>query len=250
VFGQWNARLDLRFLMDHSRILIVDLAKGRLGEDKAALVGKLMMMKLVLTGFSRVDQPEAQRPDFAIIADEMQTVCSPVLVQGLSELRKFHTPLTLAHQFCGQLSKDVLDALRGNFGTLICFAIGAEDAAELENEFLPEFTRRDLINLGRGQAYVRLACEGQTRGPFSVLTHPYPAPRPDEQRREAILRSSRQRHGLPREVVERWIEGWYAQQNPPLPAKGKKAVRRKGGRRVPAQQSRTFSTPKEVERVG
>lgn len=86
VFGQWNSKLDLRALMDQSHILIVDLAKGRLGEDKATLLGKLVMMKLVLTAFSRVDVSEDQRVDFAIIADEVQTVCSPVLAQALSEL--------------------------------------------------------------------------------------------------------------------------------------------------------------------
>ena len=214
------------------------------------MVGKLLMMKLVLTGYSRVDMPEEERVDFAIIADEMQTICSPVQAQALSELRKFRTPLTVAHQYCGQISKDVLDALRANFGTLICFQIGADDAEALENEFAPEFTRRDLIGLGRGQAYIRLAHEGQTTRPFWIRTHPYPAPAPDESRREAILAWSRQRFGCPREVVERWIEGWYAQQATPLPATERKAVRRNGGRRVPVLQSRTFSAPEEVERVG
>jgi hypothetical protein len=186
----------------------------------------MVMMKLVLTAFSRVDIPEEERVDFAIIADEMQTVCSPVMAQGLSEVRKFRTPLTLAHQFCGQVPTEVLAALRGNFGTLICFGIGAQDAELLEEEFAPEFTRRDLINLGRGQAYVRVACDGLTSRPFSVLTQPYPAPPPDEERREAILRASRQRFGQPRAVVERWIEQWYAAQEKPPPAKEQKPARR------------------------
>jgi hypothetical protein len=235
VFGQWNSRLDVRWLMDHRRILIVDLAKGRLGEDKATLVGKMVMMKLVLAAFSRVDTPEEQRTDFAIIADEMQTVCSPVMTQGLSELRKFHTPLTLAHQYCGQVPTEVLEALRGNVGTLICFQIGAQDAETLEAEFAPEFTRRDLINLKRGQAYVRLACDGQTTRPFSALTQPYPAPAPDEQRREAILQASRQRFGRPREVVERWIEQWYAEQEkaPPAPTRRVTTRQARPGARTP-----------------
>ena len=216
VFGQWNSPLDLRFLMDHSGILIVDLAKGRLGEDKATLVGKLLMMKLVLTGYSRVDTPEEQRTDFSIIADEMQTICSPVMAQALSELRKFRLPLTLSHQYTGQISQEVLAALQGNFGTLVCFTLGVDDAALLESEFTPEFNRKDLINLGRGHAYIRLACEGQTRGPFNILTHPFPSSAPNEQRREAILYTSRQRFGRPREVVERWIESWYAAQETPV----------------------------------
>ena len=233
VFGQWNAKLDLRRVMDRSGILIVDLAKGRLGEDKATLVGKLVMMKLVLTAYARVDVPEEQRVDFSIIADEMQTVCSPVLAQALSELRKFHTPLTLAHQYLGQLSQEVRDAVRGNAGTLICFTVGAEDAAELEAEFSPEFTRHDLINLGRGQAYVRVACEGQMSRPFSALTQPYPAPAPDERRREAIMQASRQRFGRPRAVVDHWIDRWYtAQETPVLASSSPRSRRRSPARSV------------------
>jgi hypothetical protein len=158
----------------------------------------------------------------------------------LSELRKFHTPLTLAHQFCGQVAKEVLEALRGNFGTLICFQIGAQDAETLESEFTPECTRRDLINLNRGQAYVRLACEGQTTRPFNALTYPHPAPPPHEQRREAILRASRQRYGRPREVVERWIEDWYAQQEAPPPP------RRKARRHASARAGTTLPDPEIV----
>jgi hypothetical protein len=236
VFGQWKAKLDLRWMMDPRRILIVDLAKGRLGEDKAMLVGKLLMMKLGLTAFSRVDLPEEARVDFAIIADEMPTVCSPVLAQALSELRKFHTLLTLAHQFLGQLPTEVREALRGNVVTRICFTVGAEDAAELEAEFSPEFTRRDLINLGRGQAYVRVACEGQMSRLFSALTQPYPAPASDERRREAILQASRERYGRPRAVVERWIEQWYAQQETQAPAK---YTHTPGRRRSPANAQAT-----------
>jgi hypothetical protein len=227
VFGQWNSTLDLRFFMDRSRILIIDLAKGRLGEDKATLVGKLLMMKLVLTGYSRVDTPEEQRIPFSIIADEMQTICSPVMAQALSELRKFSLSQIYVHQYAGQISQEVLDALRANYGTLICFSIGAEDAAMLESEFAPEFDRHDLINLGRGQAYIRLACEGQTSRPFFTVTHPFPSPPPNEHRRAAILRSSRERFGRPREVVERWIEDWYAAQETPVGAPSPPRSRRR-----------------------
>lgn len=134
----------------------------------------------------------------------------------------------------GQLPTEVRQAVRGNVGTLICFAIGAEDAAELEAEFSPEFSRRDLVNLGRGQACVRVACDGQTSRPFSALTQPYPAPAPDERRREAILRASRERYGRPREVVERWIEHWYAEQDKPPPAREKKPARRKAASAGPS----------------
>ena len=217
VFGQWKTKLDLRWVMDHQRILIVDLAKGRLGEDKAALLGKLVVMKLVLAAFSRIDTPEEKRPDFPIFIDEVQTCASPVLSRALSELRKFRTPLLGAHQYLRALPSEVLAAVKGNVGTLIVFRIGADDAEELENEFLPEFTRRDLVNIGDYQAYVRLAVDGQTSRPFSARTRPWPA-RADEARRNAILHASRQRWGRPREVVDRWIDGWYAEQEKPVRA--------------------------------
>jgi uncharacterized protein DUF87 len=211
IFGQWNSKLDLRWLMDYSRILIVDLSKGRLGEDKATLLGKLLVMKVVLAAFSRVDIPEAQRLDFPIYIDEVQTCASPVLAKALSELRKFHTPLTVANQYSAALPDEVREALKGNVGTMIVFRIGIDDAQALETEFLPEFTRADLVNIGDFQAYVRLAVDGQTSRPFSARMQPWPA-QAHEEHRDAILRTSRERFGRPRAVVERWIEGWYAQQ--------------------------------------
>jgi hypothetical protein len=110
IFGQWNSKLDLRWLMDYSRILIVDLSKGRLGEDKATLLGKLLVMKVVLAAFSRVDIPEAQRLDFPIYIDEVQTCASPVLAKALSELRKFQTPPDLVVKF---QPVDIVDVILG-----------------------------------------------------------------------------------------------------------------------------------------
>jgi hypothetical protein len=235
VFGQWQSKLDVRYLMDHSRILIADLSKGSLGEDKAALLGKLLVMKLVLSAFSRISVPEAQRPDFPIVLDEVQTVTSPVLATALSELRKFHTPLVLANQYVGQLPADVREAVLGNVGTIILFRIGADDAGVLEKEFLPEFNRYDLVNIGDYQAYIRLAVDGQTSRPFSARTQPWPA-EADAARRDAILRASRERFGRPRAVVERWITGWYAQQEKAPPATHKPRV---PTRRSPARATAT-----------
>jgi hypothetical protein len=229
VFGQWNSKLDLRWFMDHSRILIVDLSKGRLGEDKSALLGKLLVTKLVLAAFSCVDVPQERRVDFPIYIDEVQTCASPVLAKALSELRKFHTPLTVANQFTAQVPEEVRAALKGNVGTMIVFRIGVDDAEDLENEFLPEFTRADLVNIGDFQAYVRLAVNGQTSRPFSARTRPWLATS-DAERREAIMRTSRERYGRPRAVVEHWIDGWYAEQEKRQPAKEK----RRGQHRVNA----------------
>jgi hypothetical protein len=103
IFGQITSKVDFCFMMDNSRILLVNLAKGEVGEDKSTIVGKLVMMKLCLAAFSRVDTPEHQRTDFHIYADEFHCVASPIMASGLSELRKFATSLTLASQFGRQI---------------------------------------------------------------------------------------------------------------------------------------------------
>ena len=156
--------------MDHSGILIVDLAKGRLGEDKATLVGKLLMMKLVLTGYCRVDTPEEQRRT----SRSSRMKCKRFA--PLSWRKRFRscgnsTPLTLVISILDKFLRRCCAALQGNFGTLICFTRGCRMMPHCWKVSLPRSSPvSDLINLGRGQAYVRLACEGQTSRPFR---HPH-----------------------------------------------------------------------------
>ena len=86
----------------------------------------------------------------------------------LSELRKYHVNVTLAHQYLSQIDPQIRDAIMGNVGTIICFRIGLNDAEILAKEFFPEFHAKDLISLPNYHIYLRLMIDGKISRPFSA----------------------------------------------------------------------------------
>jgi hypothetical protein len=201
IVGQQRSGFDFRRVMDEGHILIVNLAKGRIGEEASRLLGALIVTKLYLAAMSRVDTPEPDRRDFVVLVDEFQNFATASFASILSESRKYRLNLTVANQFMGQMDEPVQQAVLGNVGTMVIFRVGAEDAELLEREFHPHFSRTDLVNLGFARAYVKLMIDGATSQPFSAETLP-PLPRPVDSRRETIIRCSRERYGTPRRVVE------------------------------------------------
>ena len=173
VVGKATSDIDFRGLMDQRKILLVNLSKGRLGEDNAAFLGALVLLKLQLAAMSRADAPEHKRKDFYVYVDEAQSF---VGVQGidhlLSEARKYRLCLTMSHQYLGQLNDEMRQAIFGNVGTTICFAVGPEDALTLEKEFAPPFSRQDLVDQPKHHIYLRLAIDGKASKPFSAVTLP------------------------------------------------------------------------------
>jgi len=165
--------LHFRKIMDEGKILIVNLAKGRLGEDSANLLGALLVTTLSLAAFSRADVEEANRPDYFIMIDEFQSFTTLSVANMVSEIRKYHVGLVLAHQHLHQLEPEIQHAVLGNAGTLISFRIGPEDARVMAREFEPEFSPQDLINLPNHSVYVKLMIDGAPSRPFSANTlHP------------------------------------------------------------------------------
>lgn len=164
--------IDLRAIMDERKILLVNLAKGRIGGDGAALLGALLVASIGWTAFGRADLPENERPDFWVYADEFHNFTTLTLATMLSELRKYHVGLVLAHQYLGQLDREIQDAIFGNVGTIISFRVGVGDAEVLEKEFLPVFTVLDLINLPNHSIYLKLMIDGVPSRPFSAETLP------------------------------------------------------------------------------
>jgi len=162
--------LHFRQIMDEGKILIVNLAKGRLGEDSANLLGALLVTTLGLAAFSRADAEEHERPDFHIFIDEFQSFTTLSVANMVSELRKFHVGLVLAHQHLYQLEPEVRHAVLGNVGTLISFRIGPEDAQIIGREFEPVFRTEDLANLANHDIYLKLMIDGTPSHPFSATT--------------------------------------------------------------------------------
>lgn len=162
--------LDLRALMDQGKILLVNLAKGRIGADTASLLGALLVSSLGFAAFSRADTPETDRRDFWVYLDEFHTVTTLSLAHMLSELRKYRVGMTLANQYLAQLDDQVRAAILGNVGTLIAFRVGYSDAEILAEEFTPIFAAVDLMNLPNRQIYLKLMIDGAPSTPFSAET--------------------------------------------------------------------------------
>src|SRR5574344_2787521 len=140
IVGQVKSAINLRQIMDEGKILIMNLSKGRIGEDNSALIGEMMITKIQLAAISRVDIPEKERKDFYLYIDEFQNFSTDSFANILSEARKYRLDLILAHQYIEQLTEKVKPAVFGNVGTMIVFRVGAADAEELAKEFLPTFT--------------------------------------------------------------------------------------------------------------
>lgn len=210
IVGQTRSAIDLRDIMDNRKILLVNLSKGRIGEDASALLGAMIITKLQLAAMSRVDIPEESRQDFYLYVDEFQNFATESFANILSEARKFRLNLIVAHQYIGQLVHDrntiVRDAIFGNVGTMIIFRVGADDAEFLEKEFEPTYTMNDLVNLSQYSIYLKLLINGVTSNPFSATTLP-PISQPTDNENK-VIDVSRERYGTKRSIVEEKINKW------------------------------------------
>ncbi|MFH1780706.1 MAG: CxxC-x17-CxxC domain-containing protein [Candidatus Nealsonbacteria bacterium] len=207
IIGQTTSSIDMRKIMDEKKILIMNLSKGRVGEDSSRLLGALLITKIQLAAMSRVDIPEEKRNDFYLYVDEFQNFATQSFISVLSEARKYRLALILGHQYITQMEEEVRDAVFGNVGTLISFRVGAEDAEWLEKEFTPEFLATDIVNLAKYNIYLKLMIDGLAGRPFSAQTMP-PLPLPKESFIDKIIKASRDRYTIPRQIVEENISLW------------------------------------------
>ena len=176
IVGQKTSTINIYDVMNEKKILLINVSKGRIGEDNAALLGAMFITKIQLSAMERVRIPEHERQDFYLYVDEFQNFATDSFANILSEARKYRLCLILAHQYIGQLVTDVStkvrDAVFGNVGTMIMFRTGAEDAEVLEREITPEFMAVDLVGLPNYTVYTKLMIDGVTSRPFSADTLP------------------------------------------------------------------------------
>jgi DNA helicase HerA-like ATPase len=165
-----RSSFDLRRIMDEGKILVVNLAKGKLGEGPASLLGSLLVSHLSLAAMERANRPQEDRRDFYLYLDEFHTFSTLTLATMLSELRKYRLNLILAHQYLSQLEIEVRDAVFGNAGTFIAFRVGALDAPTVARELSPAFEPDDLLSLPNFSVYLRLMINGEPSKPFSAAT--------------------------------------------------------------------------------
>jgi hypothetical protein len=201
IVGQAKSGFRMREVMDHKKILIVNLSKGRVGEDSCALLGAMVMSQIQLAALSRSHVPEKDRVSFYLYADEFYSFTTLSFADALAEARKYGLALTLAHQYLAQLDEKIQAAVFGNVGTLISFRIGQEDAKALYREFYPVFNEEDLVNLPNYEICLKLMIDGVTSQPFSAVT--LPAPETGESCQEEVIQASRMKYARPRAEVER-----------------------------------------------
>lgn len=213
IIGQTGSTFNLREIMDRKKILIANLAKGKVGEENSKLLGAMLVTRIYLAAMSRVDMSEDEREDFYVYVDEFQNFATESFAGILSEARKYHLDLTLANQYMAQLVDDktksavLRDAVIGNVGTMISFRIGAEDAEMLEKEFAPDFMIQDFVSLGFAEIYLKLMIDGVASHPFSARTLP-PIPAPPENYSAEIIKRSREHYGREVHEIERSIIEW------------------------------------------
>ena len=200
IVGQPENTFNLREVMDSGKILIVNLAKGQIGEDNCALLGAMLVTKIQLAALSRADGPEEKRKSFYLYVDEVHNFFTLSFAGILSEARKYGLSLVLAHQYLDQLDDEMRAAILGNVGTLMAFRVGAEDAKYLAREFYPVFTEADLVNLPNHRIYLKLMIDGVTSRPFSAVT--LAASEIEESFKEDIIEESRKRYAAKQKATK------------------------------------------------
>jgi hypothetical protein len=209
IVGQPTNRLQLRQVLDEGKVLLVNLSKGRLGDDASGLLGSLLVTALQLAAMSRADVPEDNRRPFYLYVDEFQNFATESFATILSEARKYRLGLTLAHQYLTQLDEFTRAAVFGNVGSFISFQVGADDAEIVAEQLGAEALPPDLLQLPKHTAIIRLLIDGMPSRPFTMRTLPLLSCRGDENRSEVIRNLSRRRYARPRNQAEDEIKRQY-----------------------------------------
>jgi hypothetical protein len=205
IIGQSYSAFDFRKVMDEGKILLINLAKGRIGEENSAFLGLILVPKILVAAMSRQDIPEKDRRDFNLYVDEFQNFATPDFATILSEARKYHLNLIVANQFIGQIDEEVKNAVFGNVGTLISFRVGVQDANFLQHEYTPTFTEADLTNVERYHTFVKTIVDNEPVVPFSMdLTRDIEAERElaNPKLAEMTKKLSRLKYGKDRNILE------------------------------------------------
>jgi hypothetical protein len=210
VIGQKTSSFNFHEIMDKQKILIMNLASGRIGEDNSALLGSMVVTQIQQAAMARATLPEAQRKDFYLYVDEFQNFATSAFAQILSEARKYRLCLTVAHQYLGQLTEEVKKTVFGNVGSVVAFRVGPEDARVLQTEFAPVFDLEDLVNLDVRQIYLKISIDGQTCPAFSAQTITVPQPHKDLS--SEIKNYSRAHYTRPKAEVESTLGVWAGEE--------------------------------------
>lgn len=208
IIGQSKSAFNFREIMDQGKILLISLAKGKIGEENSSFLGLILVPKILTAAMSRQDTPLEDRRDFYLYVDEFQNFATKDFAQILSEARKYRLNLIVANQFIGQIEEDIKNAIFGNVGTIVSFRVGVSDANYLQHEFQPVFSESDLINVERFHAYVKTIINNEPTPSFSMdLTRDLAAEKQIANPRvsELIKELSLLKFGRPKDLVDKEI---------------------------------------------
>lgn len=211
IIAQEHSSFNFREIMDKKKILLVNLAKGKLGDINSNLIGLIVVGKILMAALSRVDSFGKDMPPFYLYIDEFQNITTPSISTILSEARKYKLSLTMAHQFIGQLDDKIKASVFGNVGNMVVYRVGAEDAEYLEKQFEPTFTAKDIMNIDNFNAYVKMLSHGKPTKPFNIQMMPQTAGNPDIV--ENLKQLSYLTYGQDREMVEDSILAKYKKED-------------------------------------
>jgi hypothetical protein len=206
--GQTKSAFNFRKCMDEQKILLINLSKGKIGDLNTQLLGLIIVARLQMAAMSRVDMPEKDRKDFYLYVDEFQNFATDSFCSILSEARKYHLALIMAHQYIKQLEKkqdtSIRDAVFGNVGTMMSFKVGAEDAEYMAKEYSPVLTEQDVLGIANYKAYIKLSVQNTTSRPFSLETI-YDMSKANKKIGDIVAQYSRMKYGRKKEFVDQEI---------------------------------------------
>lgn len=212
IIGQPKSSFNIRQIMDENKILIVNLSRGLVGEDNAALLGALLVTKIQLAAMSRADMPAEQRTPFYLYVDEFQNFATDSFATILSEARKYGLNLTVANQYTAQMTPEVKDAVFGNVGSMVAFRMGVDDARSMQRYFEPKFLEYDLVHMNNRHFVISMTIEGEKVPAFSAISLSLPPIVGDQT--DAIIARSRAEYGSSRTVVENFVGERYLNAGP------------------------------------
>ncbi len=208
IVGQPHTAINFNKIMSEKKILLVDLAKGKIGEENSNFLGLILVPRILAAAFKRATKlGNEEFPNFYLYMDEFQNFATPDIATILSEARKYKLNLVVAHQFIAQLTDDIKEAVFGNVGTMCAFRVGPDDAEYLETQFQPSFTKADLINLPIGNCYTKLLVNGQPTVPFSMMVdwNMINQTKKEAGTAQTIRELSRNKYGIPVAEIEQFV---------------------------------------------
>jgi hypothetical protein len=207
IVSQEKSSFDFRDIMDNKKILLVNLAKGRLGDINSNLIGLIIVGKILMAALSRTDSFGKDFPPFYLYIDEFQNVTTDSISTILSEARKYKLSLTIAHQFIAQLDEKIKNSVFGNVGSMAAFRVSSDDAEYLAKQFAPVFSAKDLMNIENHNSYVKMLSNGRPAKPFSMETNL--PPRGNKVLLDKIKEISYLKYGKDRAEVEKLVMEKY-----------------------------------------